>query len=231
MFADALAAQAVPVTQVDWRPPLGDAGTEAAPGPGAGRPAARPGQRHRGRPDAVRRRRAGRRTAGVGGARPGPRRVPARRAADRLGPRVRPAARRADRRDALRGARRHAGGGRERAARRGDGVSLDPCHHHRTVGPMAGVVTPVDVDVRAARPGARRHRVVLAQRGPRQGAAVRRLRARGRRAAALDVRRARPAAADGGPRARERRRSTSRRSPPRCCRWATRGTTATGPGR
>ena len=29
MFSDALAAQAVPVTQVDWRPPLGDAGTEA----------------------------------------------------------------------------------------------------------------------------------------------------------------------------------------------------------
>ena len=30
----------------------------------------------------------------------------------------------------------------ESALETGDGVSLDPCHHHRTVGPMAGVVSP-----------------------------------------------------------------------------------------
>jgi hypothetical protein len=30
----------------------------------------------------------------------------------------------------------------EAALARGDGVSLDPCHHHRTVGPMAGVISP-----------------------------------------------------------------------------------------
>jgi len=30
----------------------------------------------------------------------------------------------------------------EAALASGDGVTLDPCHHHRTVGPMAGVVSP-----------------------------------------------------------------------------------------
>ena len=45
LFADALADQAVAGDPVDWRPPLGDAGTEAGPRPGAGRPAARRGQR------------------------------------------------------------------------------------------------------------------------------------------------------------------------------------------
>ena len=88
---------------------------------------------------------------------------------------------------------------------------------------------PVDVDVRAARPGARRHGVVLAERGPRQGAALRRLRAGGRRAAAVDGRRARAAAADRA--CAGTVRSTSRRSPRRCCRWATRATTATGRAR
>ena len=30
----------------------------------------------------------------------------------------------------------------ERALESGDGITLDACHHHRTVGPMAGVVSP-----------------------------------------------------------------------------------------
>ena len=84
---------------------------------------------------------------------------------------------------------------------RGDGITLEPCHHRDAVGPMAGVISPVDVGLRAARRGARRHVLVLAQRGPRQGAALRRLRPRGDRPAALDERRARPDPPAGGPRA------------------------------
>jgi succinyl-CoA synthetase alpha subunit len=30
----------------------------------------------------------------------------------------------------------------EKRLAKGDGITLDPCHHHRTVGPMAGVVSP-----------------------------------------------------------------------------------------
>ena len=51
--------------------------------------------------------------------------------------------------------------------------------------------------------------VLLAQRGPRQGAALRRLRPRGADPAALDGRRARPAAAGRGPRGDAPGRSTS----------------------
>ena len=68
--------------------------------------------------------------------------VPARRAADRLGPRVRPAARRADRRDGLRGPGRRPRGRPRRRSPPATASRCDPCHHHRTVGPMAGVVTP-----------------------------------------------------------------------------------------
>ncbi|WP_278255383.1 hypothetical protein [Nocardioides convexus] len=56
----------------------------------------------------------------------------------------------------------------------------------------------VDVDVRARGPGDRQAHLLLAQRGSRQGAAVRRLRARGAGAAALDARRPGPAAGRGG---------------------------------
>ena len=155
-------------------------------------------------------------------------RVPARRAADRVGARLRPAARRAD------GRRRARGPGRR--TRRTRSRSSSPAPRSRssrattasTVGPMAGVVTPSmwlfvleDARQRAAY-------VLLAQRGARQGAAVRRLLPRGADPAALDGRRARPAAAAGG--ARPPVRSTSPGSSPRCCRWATRPTTATAPG-
>ena len=60
----------------------------------------------------------------------------------------------------------------------GSSVSLEPCHHRGVVGPMAGVVTPSmwmwvleDATHRSAH-------VLLAQRGPGQGAALRRLRPR-----------------------------------------------------
>ena len=87
MFSDALAAQAVPVTQVDWRPPLGDAGTEAH----LARVLADPRHAPANATAVERLLSAGAELVdvrpGVGGAGPGPRRVPARRAADRLGPR------------------------------------------------------------------------------------------------------------------------------------------------
>ena len=88
----------------------------------------------------------------------------------------------------------------------GSSVSLEPCHHRSAVGPMAGVVTPsmwmwVLEDRATGAPD-----VLLAQRGPRQGAALRRLRPRGAHPAALDGRRAR--AAPPGRRARHRRRPT-----------------------
>ena len=94
---------------------------------------------------------------------------------------------------------------------KGDGITLEPCHHHDAVGPMAGVISPVDVALRAARRGARRHVLVLPQRGTRQGAALRRLRPRGDRPAALDELGARPAAAAGRAQGRPDRRQVDRR--------------------
>ena len=109
----------------------------------------------------------------------------------------------------------------------GTAVSLEPCHHRSTVGPMAGVVTPsmwlwVLEDAASGRRtfcslneglgkvlryGAYGPDVLTRLRwmgdvlGPLLQAAVR----------------ARPG------------RSTSPGSSPRCCRWATRRTTATAP--
>ena len=231
LLADAVDAQAVPVTRVDWRPPM--EGTEARP-------------RHRRPPT-----RAGRRpTRGPSprcsrspppsstssrpseAARPGAGPVPARRPADRVGARVRPAARRADGRRRARGA-----GRRPRGRRRALRV--------RHVGLARAVPPPLDrrpdgrrrhaehVAVGPRGRGQRAAYLLLAQRGARQGAALRRLRARGPDPAALDERRARPAAAVGGARHVEtsRARSTSPGSSPRCSRWATRPTTATAPAR
>ena len=63
----------------------------------------------------------------------------------------------------------------------GSSVSLEPCHHRSAVGPMAGVVTPSMwmwvLEDRADRAAD----VLLPQRGPRQGAALRRLLPRGAR--------------------------------------------------
>ncbi|QXJ25613.1 DUF1116 domain-containing protein [Actinomadura graeca] len=138
MFADALSAQAVPVTPVDWRPPM--PGTEAA----AARVLADP------RREDANARAVARVLAST------PHLVDVRPAADALG--LAP------------GQFRHAGppvdweraSGPLRGALIGavlfEGLAdtpeeaqaylesgraeLDPCHHHRAVGPMAGVVSP-----------------------------------------------------------------------------------------
>ena len=54
-------------------------------------------------------------------------------------------------------------------------ITLDPCHHHRTVGPMAGVTSPSMWMWCVRGPGARRPGVLQPQRGPGQGAADGRL--------------------------------------------------------
>ena len=70
-------------------------------------------------------------------------------------------------------------------------VSLEPCHHRAHGRADGGRGHAVDVGLRAGGPRDRRPHPLHAQRGARQGAALRRLRARGARAAALDGRRAR----------------------------------------
>ena len=62
-----------------------------------------------------------------------------------------------------------------RCSSRARSVSLEPCHHRGTVGPMAGVVTPSMWMFVLEDLADRRAHALLAQRGPRQGAAVRRV--------------------------------------------------------
>ena len=172
-----------------------DARHAGRPRRGRHRPAPRRRQRARPGRDARRAGDAGRRGAGLGGARPRARRVPARRTADRLGPRPRTAARRADGRRCPGGAGRRPGG-RGRAVRvRHLGVprTLPPPRRGRPDGRRGHAL---DVDVGAGGPRDRPSYGVHAQRGPRQGAALRRLLPRGDRAAALDGRRAGAAAAE-----------------------------------
>ena len=197
---------------------------------GPRRPPPRGGQRRGAAPDDRGRRRPRRRAAGPRGARARARHLPARRSADRPG--TAPQARCRGRSSARCSSRGWPTPPRRRrpSSPSGDGITLEPCHHRDAVGPMAGVISPVDVGLRAARRGARRHVLVLPQRGARQGAALRRLRPRGHRPAALDELGARADAPAGRAHARPVR-STSRRSSPRCCRWATRATTATAPAR
>ena len=141
MFADALAAQAVPVTQVEWRPPLGD---DATPG-------------HLARIAADPRRAAANATAVDRMLTAGAELVDVRPASEVLGlgageflhagPPIGWERASGPMRGALIGAMLLEGlaatpDEAERALAAGDGVSLDPCHHHATVGPMAGVVTP-----------------------------------------------------------------------------------------
>ena len=112
---------------------------------------------------------------------PGARPVPARRPAGQLGAGVRTAARGAGRRDALRGARRLPRGRRARArGRRRRGLGAVPRPRRRRADGRGGL--PVDVDVLPARHRLRPRVLVLAERGARQGAPLRRLRARGGRA-------------------------------------------------
>ena len=114
----------------------------------------------------------------------------------------------------------------------GRGVSLEPCHHRCAVGPMAGVVTPSMWMFVLEDPatGARTHCSLNEGLGKvlRYGAygpeVLTRLRWMRDVLGPLLQRAVRAVAADGG-------RSTSPASSPRCCRWATRPTTATGPAR
>ncbi len=193
LLADALRDQAVPVTETQWQPPM--AGTEADLARVMGDP-------RRAAANALAFERmttaeadARRRRAGLRGARPRARHVPARRPAAGVGAGERPDARRAHRRGAVRGPGRHRRG--RRAAPRRRRVrprAVPPPRRGRADGRRH---QPVDVGLRAARRRARPRLVVLAQRGPGQGAALRRLRPRGDRPAALDDRRARPDPAPG----------------------------------
>jgi hypothetical protein len=139
LFAEALAEQAVPVLEVDWRPP--PAGTEAD----LARVLADP-RREQANAEAVRRVLATsahlvdvRPAGGALGIGPG----------DFLhaGPPIGWDRASGPLRGALVGAMLLEGLAAtpeeaERRLARGDGIRLDPCHHHRTVGPMAGVVSP-----------------------------------------------------------------------------------------
>jgi hypothetical protein len=141
MFTDALTAQAVDVTQVDWRPPLGEVGTEAHLARVLADPRHAPANAQ-----AVDRML----TAGAV-------LVDVRPASEALGlrsgeflhagPPIGWDRAAGPLRGALIGAMLLEGLATspeeaEKALAGGDGLSLDPCHHHRTVGPMAGVVSP-----------------------------------------------------------------------------------------
>ena len=195
LFADALREQAVPVTEVDWRPPM--AGTEAD----LARVMADPRRAAANRTAVERMPRAGRELVDV---RPASEALGLERGTFlHSGPPLdweRARARCGARSSARCCSRAWPTPPRTPSAARRGRDPLEPCHHRGAVGPMAGVISPVDVGLRAAR---RRctARLVLAQRGPGQGAALRRLRPRGDRPAALDARRARPDAAAGRARA------------------------------
>ncbi|HEU4913514.1 MAG TPA: DUF1116 domain-containing protein [Actinomycetes bacterium] len=141
MFSDALAAQAVPVQQVEWRPPLGDTGTE----------------RHLARVLADPRLAEANETAVGRMLAAGAELVDVRPAAEVLGleagtflhagPPVDWERASGPLRGALIGAMLFEGlaetpEAAEQALARGDGLAWEPCHHHRAVGPMAGVVSP-----------------------------------------------------------------------------------------
>ena len=141
MFTDALTAQAVEVTQVEWRPPLGDVGTEDQ----LARVLADPRHAAANAQAVDRMLTAGAELVDVRpasealGLRPGE--------FLHAGPPIGWDRAAGPLRGALIGAMLLEGLAStpeeaETALAQGDGVSLDPCHHHRTVGPMAGVVSP-----------------------------------------------------------------------------------------
>ena len=226
LFADAVAEQAVAVTRVDWRPPM--PGTEADLAVVAADPLRRRRQRARPGRDARRDRPPGRRRAGLGGARSG--------AGQFLhaGPPIAWERASGPLRGALMGGAALEGlveDPEDAVAlfEKGADVSLEPCHHRRAVGPMAGVVTPsmwmfVLEDLAT---GARTHCSLNEGLGKvlRYGAygpeVLTRLRWM-RDVLGPLLQRAVRSTVDRG-------RSTSPASSPRCSRWATRPTTATGP--
>ncbi len=140
MFADALTAQAVPVRQVDWRPPLGGEETAAH----VARVVADP------RRDAANETAVGRMLAARAEL------VDVRPAGEALGlaageflhagPPIDWERASGPMRGALIGALLFEGlaespEAAEKALAAGDGLSWEPCHHHHAVGPMAGVVS------------------------------------------------------------------------------------------
>ena len=141
MFADALAAQAVPVTQVDWRPPLGGDDT---PGDVA-RVLADPRQPSANATAVGRMLAAGAELVDV---------RPAREALGlddatflHAGPPIDWERASGPLRGALTGAVLYEGMAAtpeeaERVLAAGAGPHWEPCHHHGAVGPMAGVVSP-----------------------------------------------------------------------------------------
>ena len=228
LLADAIADQAVPVTRVDWRPPM--EGTEADLADRGRRPAARRRQRAGAGRDARGHRDPRRRGPGVRAARAARRGsscTPGRRSSwDRApGP--------------LRGALM---GGAALEGLVDDPEDAVALFEAGTAGLARAVPPPlhgrpdgrgghaVDVAVGARGRRQRPPYVLLAQRGARQGAALRRLRARRAHPAALAGRRAR-ARCCRRVRCARPGRSTSPGSSPRCSRWATRRTTATAPAR
>ena len=206
LLADAVAAQAVAVTRVDWRPPM--PGTEADLATVAADPL-----RPTPTPRALERdaRRAGARWSTS----PRPRRCSASSRGQFLhaGPPIAWDRASGPLRGALMGGAALEGlvDDPEDAValfEAGTSCRLEPCHHRGAVGPMAGVVTPSMWMFVLEDPATGAPHLLLAQRGARQGAAVRRLRPRGARPAALDGRRARAAAA-ARPSRGARTRSTS----------------------
>ena len=181
LLAEAVEDQAAPVTRVDWRPPLpgteDDLATVALDPlrPDANAPALE-------RMLAVQAR-ARRRAARPRGARAGAGRVPARGPTDHLGARVRAAPGRADGRRRARGPGRHARGGAPRCFEGGLHVrarAVPPPPRRRADGRRGHAE---HVDVRARGPRHRRPHPLHAQRGARQGSALRRLLPRGARPA------------------------------------------------
>jgi hypothetical protein len=141
MFSDALAGQAVPVQQVDWRPPLGDAGTERYLARVLADPRLEPANE-----TAVGRMLAA--GAELVDVRPASEALSLERGAFlHAGPPVGWERASGPMRGALIGAMLFEGladtaEAAEAALATGDGLSWEPCHHHRAVGPMAGVVSP-----------------------------------------------------------------------------------------
>ena len=176
-------AHGAAVTQLDWRPPAdGDRelGLLARLEDDGDDPHGRAGQQRRThwpsrgslRPADARRRAAG----GRGDARTWPEHHPARRPADRLGAHVWSDARRRHRRAPLRGLGRHPRRGS--ALTRPAPMTFEPCHDHGAVGPMAGILSPSMPVVIVENGAGRQPGVRNAQRGARQGAALRRVRPR-----------------------------------------------------
>jgi len=139
LLADALRAQAVPVTEVDWRPPM--RGTEADLATVLGDP----------------RREAANATAVARMLTAGARLVDVRPAAQALdlargeflhaGPPLEWERASGPMRGALMGAAMLEGladspAGAEKLLAHGEGIAWEPCHHHGAVGPMAGVISP-----------------------------------------------------------------------------------------